>query len=348
MILVDFLPPFPDIRWQFARQVGITHAVTKLNPQLTGQNPPWDLDVLRSAQARFCAAGFTLLGLEGDQLDMQRIKEGVPGRDEDLEGYRQMLRNMGQLDIRLLCYNFMARIGWYRTDTAIAARGGALVSGFAAADMEPRKRGQAPFVRSTRRAGSRQMVPDPFFAIDPEPLSEAAVWENYEYFIRQVGPTAAESGVHLALHPDDPPWSPLCGVGRILTTGQGLRRALQLFDDPVHGVTFCQGTCAAMGEDLPALAREFAAAQKLFFVHFRDVRGTAGDFVETFHDDGPTDMPAMLRLYHQLGFAGPIRVDHVPVMAGERNDDPGYGSLGRLFAVGYLKGILDAHRIPYL
>jgi mannonate dehydratase len=77
------------------------------------------------------------------------------------------------------------------------------------------------------------------------------------------------------------------------------------------------------------------------------VRGTASKFVETFHDNGPTDMAAMLQLYHQLGFRGPIRVDHVPVLAGEANDEPGYSSLGRLFAVGYLKGILDASRIPY-
>ncbi|HEY9247606.1 MAG TPA: hypothetical protein VIO38_00665 [Rariglobus sp.] len=35
-------------------------------------------------------------------------------------------------------------------------------------------------------------------------------------------------------------------------------------------------------------------------------------------------------------------------MAGEENLPHGYAQLGRLFAVGYMKGILDAHRIPYL
>ena len=35
-------------------------------------------------------------------------------------------------------------------------------------------------------------------------------------------------------------------------------------------------------------------------------------------------------------------MDHVPTMAGEASSLPGYDALGRLFAIGYLKGILDA------
>ena len=45
--------------------------------------------------------------------------------------------------------------------------------------------------------------------------------------------------------------------------------------------------------------------------------------------------------------AGPIRVDHVPTMAGEENREPGYGEKGRLFAAGYLKGLLDGMKIEY-
>ena len=54
----------------------------------------------------------------------------------------------------------------------------------------------------------------------------------------------------------------------------------------------------------------------------------------------------MLRLYHELGFSGPLRVDHVPTMAGEGNEQPGYESLGRLFAIGYTKGVMQALKIP--
>jgi mannonate dehydratase len=100
-----------------------------------------------------------------------------------------------------------------------------------------------------------------------------------------------------------------------------------------------------MGCDVAATARRFA--DRIAFVHFRDIEGTATDFTETFHDAGPTNMPAMLRLYYEIGFCGPIRVDHVPSLAGEEDLPHGYAYLGRLFAIGYMKGILDSAHIPY-
>ncbi len=320
MILADFLPPVPDLSWDLAKQVGVTRAIARCHPRDTGLPAPDDLESLRTIRDRFAAAGITLHGLEGDEFDMQRIKLGLPGRDEDIARYQQMLRNMGELGIRLLCYNFMATIGWYRTDPRVPARGGAISNRFRLA------------------------------AVDPEPVSpelrvtEEKLWENYEYFITRVLPVAEEAGVQMGLHPDDPPVSPLRGVGRILTSADAFARAMSLSDSPAHGITYCQANFLAMGEDIAATARRFA--RRIVFVHFRDVEGTREDFTETFHDNGPTDMPAMLKLYHELGFRGPVRVDHVPSMAGEENLPHGYARLGRLFAIGYMKGILDTARIP--
>jgi len=134
-------------------------------------------------------------------------------------------------------------------------------------------------------------------------------------------------------------------VSRIFTSAESFARAMRLSDSPAHGITFCQANFRAMGENLTETARRFA--DRIVFVHFRDIAGTREDFTETFHDAGPTDMPAMLRLYHELGFHGPIRVDHVPSLAGEEDLPHGYAVLGRLFAVGYMKGILDAAKIQY-
>jgi mannonate dehydratase len=321
MILCDFLPAAPDRSWQLAQQVGITHAICKCAPELTGLKAPDDLESLRTIQRRFTDGGFTLYGLEGDEFDMRRIKLGLPGRDEDIARYQQMLRNMGELGIPLLCYNFMATIGWYRTDEQVPGRGGAITNRFRLADVDPNP--VAPELR----------------------VSEAQLWDNYEYFITRVLPVAEASGVVMGLHPDDPPVSPIRGVGRILTSADALARALALSASPSHGLTFCQATLRAMGEDVPAQVRRFA--DRLKFVHFRDVAGTRDDFVETFHDEGPTDMAAMIRSYHEVGFRGPIRVDHVPTMAGEIGGTSGYALLGRIFAVGYLKGILHAHGIPF-
>jgi mannonate dehydratase len=81
------------------------------------------------------------------------------------------------------------------------------------------------------------------------------------------------------------------------------------------------------------------------YVHFLDVRGTATSFTETFHDNGPTDMVAAMRAYRSVGFDGPIRPDHVPQLVGEEGGEPGYTMKGRLFAYGYMRGLMQATEI---
>jgi mannonate dehydratase len=315
MKIAEFLPAIPNQLWDLAAQIGVSQAICKCAPDLTGLKAPDDFESLRVIHERFAERGFTLAGLEGDQFDMNRIKFGLPGREADVERYRNMLENMGRLGIPLLCYNFMAGIGWHRNDTAFPLRGGALGSSF-----------------------DRRTTPDTLTEFGT--LDKEALWENYAWFIEQVMPTAEAAGVKMGLHPDDPPVDSLRDIARIMSSTEGFRRALSLSNSPSHGLTYCQANFTLLGDADRSLLREFR--ERVHFVHFRDVRGTAECFHETFHDDGPTDMAAMIRLYREIGFEGPIRVDHVPTMAGEANDHPGYGALGRLFAVGYLKGILDA------
>jgi len=114
---------------------------------------------------------------------------------------------------------------------------------------------------------------------------------------------------------------------------------LELVPSERNGNTLCQGNFALMTDDLPAVIRDFGRAGAIKFVHFRDVRGTPAHFVETFHDNGPTDMLECLRAYRDVGFEGVLRPDHVPTLHGEANDKPGYAVLGRLFAIGYIRGL---------
>ncbi len=72
------------------------------------------------------------------------------------------------------------------------------------------------------------------------------------------------------------------------------------------------------------------------------MRGSAENFVETFHDDGPTDMAAAMHTYFKIGFSGAMRPDHVPLLDGEAGRADGYSMQGRLFAAGYVKGLMDA------
>ena len=99
---------------------------------------------------------------------------------------------------------------------------------------------------------------------------------------------------------------------------------------------------ATMGEDIPAAIRHFGKMGKIYFVHFRDVQGDRTNFHETFHDDGKTDMYEAMRCYYEVGFDGIARPDHVPTMVGEDDAMPSYGLQGNLFAVGYIKGLMEA------
>ena len=180
--------------------------------------------------------------------------------------------------------------------------------------------------------------PDNKFA----PVSESQIWDAYHWFIERVMPVAEANNVKMALHPDDPPISPVNGIGRILTSAEAIRKALTVSDSRSHGITFCQGTYTTMNEDVKSLIHEFGRKEKIFFVHIRDVVGTPKEFRETFHDNGPTKMYQMIKAYNEIGFDGPIRSDHVPTMAGESNDHAGYEMKGNLFGIGYIKGLMDA------
>jgi mannonate dehydratase len=322
LTIAEFLPAVPHRLWQLAPQMGVTHAIIKAAPELTGRaHGSYDRDTLASIVGEFKTAGLTVVGLEGDQFDMSRIKLGLPGRDEDLLKYERMLTNMAELGIPLICYNFMAGIGWHRSG-ATPIRGGAMGTHFKLADM-------------------------PASLTDAGDVSADQMWDNYAYFARAVMPTAQKLGIRMGLHPDDPPLTPLRGIARIFCTPGAFDRAHALYPAAANAITFCQANFKLMGADLLQLASHFG--KRIAFIHVRDVRGTPEDFVELFHDEMEVDQVALFRRYHELGLRVPLRCDHVPTMAGEADDPhclPGYATMGRLLGVGYFKGILDSCRIP--
>lgn len=309
MKLTMMLPVKKTLQWNYAAQLGVTSAITKAAPELSGQKDPSDIDSLYRIQKEFEREGLILYGLEGDEFDMSRIKLGLPGWEYDICLYQKMLENMGELGIPLLCYNFMAGIGWYRTDHALGERGGALTCGF-----------------SMEKAGEK-----------PQAISKEALWENYKRFIKGVMPTAEKAGVRMALHPDDPPVDCLLGYSRIFTSGESYRRAMAVVDSPSHGITFCQSCFKLMGEDVYRLMEEFG--EKIFFLHIRDVEGSREEFRETFHDNGSTDMAKLMKWTARYAPDCVVRPDHTPAMAGEDVAQPGYTALGNIFAVGYIRGI---------
>jgi len=313
----------PNSRFKLARQMGVNHAIAGVTGELSKVPREQYLDTLARIQADFTAAGLTISGVESYPVPAEKIKLGLPGRDEEIENCCAALQALGKLGIPMVCYNFMAGLGWYRTNVAVPARGGALTSEF---DL---------------RVAEKQGLTE--WGV----ISEEKLWQNLEYFLKAVIPVAEKANVKMALHPDDPPVPTLRGISRIITSAANYRRVLNLVPSPVNGITFCQANFKLMGEDIAALVREWCAEKKVFFVHFRDVEGTREHFRETFHDDGPTDMAQMLRIYGESGFTGPMRPDHAPTMEGESNDHPGYAMVGKVFAIGYMKGIMKASGVLY-
>ncbi|QDP95229.1 TIM barrel protein [Microlunatus elymi] len=313
--------------WHLMLQAGVTDAVGTLPPVSkinTGEgDAPWDylpLQRLKDAYNRF---GFELGVIEW-RPPLNRAKRGLPGRDDEIDAVCALLRSMGRLGIPVWCYEWMTDRNWVRTSTSTQARGGSLVTGFD---------------RDVFEAGPPSA----------DPISEDQLWDNLEYFLRRVVPVAEDAGVRLAMHPDDPPVSPLGGIGRIMSSLDGYRRLLQTVPSPMNGITFCQGNFRLMTDDLPAAIRELGADGKIFFIHFRDVEGNTDHFTETWHDAGPTDMYACIKAYRDIGFDGLMRCDHVPNMYGEPTTNVGYGTLGRLYAVGYMRGLIEAatrDRVP--
>lgn len=310
MILADFLRPEPGIQWALAKECGVDHAVVPF-PEDHSFDVTDRSHVLALAD-RFKAEGLTPVVVEPMPNHLHdHIKTGDEKRDESIEKVIKMLPNLRAAGIDTICFNFMAHIGWLRTSSDLPERGGALVTGFDLQDFRP----------------------------TDKKITAEELWENYFYFIKAVLPYAEKEEIRLALHPDDPPLMRLGDVERIMISYENIRKAIDMVKSPMLGVTMCQACYAMMGEDLDEVIP--ALKEKIFFIHFRNVVGNKYKFRETFHDNGKLDMAHLIGLYTSLGIDVPIRVDHVPTMASDNNSLPGYSTTGRLFAIGYLKGLLE-------
>ena len=312
MILTDYFRSERDITWDYAKQCGVEHGVIRL-PE-TSDFDVTDLSHWQTVYKNFTDSGIKPIVIEPMPNCLHdHIKAGDDKRDWATEQVIKMLPIMDSLDIRTICFNWMAHIGWLRTNTSIRERGDALVTGFDINEFKPINKA----------------------------ITSHKLWDNYEYFIKAVIPYAEKYNIKLALHPDDPPLEKLGGVSRIMISYDDINKAINgIVKSDNLGVTMCQATYHMMGEDLYDVIPKLR--DKIFFVHFRNTAGNKYNFRETFHDNGELDMVGLIKLYKQLGINVPIRVDHVPLMAGEQQETSGYTALGRLYAIGYLKGILEA------
>ena len=165
--------------------------------------------------------------------------------------------------------------------------------------------------------------------------------ENLKYFLQKIIPTAEKYGVKLCIHPDDPPFQAF-GLPRIVSSEEDIEWILSAVNSPNNGLTFCAGSLSAgIHNDVTKMAEKFV--KRTHFVHLRSTEVfDNGDFMESSHLEGRGKLIDVIRIFEKENPTIPMRVDHGKLMLddGEKNYNPGYSFLGRMFALAQVKGMM--------
>lgn len=309
----------------------------------------WPMDRILEVKAQADAAQLHIDVVESVNVH-EHIKLGLPSRDQYIENYKATIRKLGSVGVKVICYNFMPVFDWLRTNLYEELEDGSTALFFEKAKMAtltPQQLVEYFHSSSTfllpgwekERLGQLTQTLEAYQQIDEEKL-----WSNLAYFLEQVVPVAAEVGITMAIHPDDPPYS-LFGLPRIMTSQQNLRRLLQLVDHPSNGITLCSGSLGANpSNDIISMIHEFG--DRIPFAHIRNVRVYEnGDFIETSHrtEDGTVNIAGIVKAYYDIGFKGYARPDHGRHIWDEQCR-PGYGLYDRAMGIMHLWGLWDAYR----
>ena len=278
-----------DENLSFLKAIGVDCVAVNGSPDLRDGRDR--ADCWKNIQKRAQSHGLEIHTVGNNAWD--EITLGLEDRDEKIQAWCTLLRNLGEAGIRALGYDFKPG-GVYRT-TPTPGRGGSQYSTF---DCET-------FVQDLPRQSEKA-------------ISEAQLWDNLIHFLERVIPVAEEAGVRMALHPDDPPIpEPFAGVAQVVSTLEQYRRVFDAVPSDFNGMLLCQGSVSEMGVDACDAIREMGPRGKIVYVHFRSIRGTPRNFQEVFVDEGDVDMVRAMEAYRDAGFKGPFMMDHTPRIPGD-------------------------------
>ncbi|GAB7536368.1 mannonate dehydratase [Burkholderia sp. 3C] len=325
---------------QYIRQIpGVTQIVSAVYDEPVGE--VWPVEKIAALKSKIEAAGLRFEVVESVPVH-EDIKLGKPTRDRLIANYQQTLRHLAAAGVQVVCYNFMPVFDWTRTELAKTLEDGSTCLAFSTAEVEridPNEGISLPGWDSSYRPEELRALLAEYREID-----EARLWSNLEYFLKAVVPVAAECGIRMAIHPDDPP-RPIFGLPRIVKNRDDLARILAAVDHPANGLTLCSGSLGAGPQnDVEALVREFGGMGRIHFAHIRNVKITPdGDFEESAHlsSCGSLDIAAIVKAYHDTGYTGYVRPDHGRMIWGETGK-PGYGLYDRALGAVYLNGLWEA------
>jgi mannonate dehydratase len=263
-----------------------------------------------------------------------------PERDRDIEGIQTMIRNCARAGLPSIKYN-MSILGVLRSGSQ-PGRGDEKDAVWNLAE--------APYSKPVT-VGGHDDTTGKTMPIDASKsgltiagkVDGDAFWERITYFLDRIIPVANEYKIRMACHPQDPgvPPTGYQGIERVLGTVDGLKRFITIQESPYHGLNFCQGTVSEMLHD-PAtqifdVIRYFGTRDKIFNVHFRNIRGHRDSFVEVYPDEGDVDMVHAIQVYKEVGYKYMLMPDHVPTAAA---DPKGLESFA--FCYGYIRGLIQA------
>ena len=269
------------------------------------------------------------------------IKLGKPSRDRLIANYAETIRNLGKFGVRCICYNFMPVFDWFRTDLHYVQKNGAVCLAYKQADFQKLDK------HNLRLPGwDESYTPEELSGLlkEYESISHEQLFENLVYFLNGIMPACDETGINMAIHPDDPPWD-IFGLPRIVTGAESYEKMINAVPNVHNGFTFCTGSLGAgRFNDLPKMAEKYA--KRIHFAHLRQLKFVnETDFYENGHQtqDGNVDIYAIVRALEENGFSGYVRPDHGRNIWGEEGK-PGYGLYDRALGAAYLSGLFEAVR----
>ncbi len=370
------------------KQAGAAGIVSALHHLYRGE--AWPSDEVFKRRDEILAAGFVWSVVESVPIHNSiKLRSGPYGHF--IGAWKATLAAVAKAGVEVICYNFMPVVDWTRTDlkwpmptTGYALRFDSV--DFAVYDLFilERKGAEANYSEDRARAAHARFnsmsearrndleqtiiagLPGAEASYNRETIrrliaeyqgvTASELRTNLGAFLRDVVPVAQETGVRLAIHPDDPPCS-LFGLPRVVSTAEDVRTILASCDTLANGLTFCVGSFGARADnDLLAMAREFGA--RIHFAHLRQViREPDGSFHEAEHLAGSSDMVGVIRTLMQeeahrrhVGRPDheiPMRPDHGHLLADDigKKVNPGYSLVGRLKGLAELRGVM--HGLKY-
>ena len=284
-------------------------------------------------------------GLEMEVIESvpvhEDIKLGKPSRDRLIANYAETIRNLGKFGVRCICYNFMPVFDWFRTDLHYVQKNGAVCLAYKEADFQKLDK------HNLRLPGwDESYTPEELGGLlkEYENISHEQLFENLVYFLNGIMPACDETGINMAIHPDDPPWD-IFGLPRIVTGAESYEKMINAVPNIHNGFTFCTGSLGAgRFNDLPKMAEKYA--KRIYFAHLRQLKFVnETDFYENGHQtkDGNVDIYAIVKALEENGFSGYVRPDHGRNIWGEEGK-PGYGLYDRALGAAYLSGLFEAVR----